>query len=56
MNITYVKQKKCVSLLKNFLAPEANFMDMAKQKIKNKLITTFKGELKKVILKKIKQY
>ena len=56
MNITYVKQKKCASFLKNFLAPEANCMDMAKQKIKNKLIATFKGELKKVILKKMKQY
>ena len=62
MNITYVKQKKCSSLLKKSIikmyssAPESNCMDMAKQKIKDKVIATFKGELKKMILRKMKQY
>ena len=62
MIITYVKQKKCSSLLKKSIikmyssAPESNCMDMAKQKIKNKVIATVKGELKKMIIRKMKQY
>ena len=62
MNITYAKQKKCASLLNKYIvkmypfAPESNCMDMAKQKIKDKVIATFKGELKKMILRKMKQY
>ena len=62
MNITYAKQKKCASLLNKSIvkmysfAPESNCMDMAKRKIKNKVIATFKGELKKMILRKMKQY
>jgi len=62
MNSTYVKQKKCASLLNKSIvnmyssAPESNCMDMAKQKIKDKVIATFKGELKKMILRKMKQY
>lgn len=62
MNMIYLKQKKCASLLKKSIikmyssAPESNCMDMAKQKIKNEVITTVKGELKKMILRKMKQY
>lgn len=62
MIITYVKQKKCSSLLKKSIikmyssAPESNCMDMVKRKIKNKVIATVKGELKKMILRKMKQY
>ena len=37
-------------------APESNCMDMVKRKIKNKVIATVKGELKKMIIRKMKQY
>ena len=36
-----------------FSAPQANSMDIAKQKIKKKVITTVKAEMKKMIIKRM---
>ena len=59
MNKSYSQQKQCASLLKSslikmyFSAPQANSMDIAKQKIKKKVITTVKAEMKKMIIKRM---
>ena len=59
MKISSSKQKQCASLLKNSLikmyssAPQANCMDIVKQKIKKKVIATVKAEMKKMIIKRM---
>ena len=59
MKKSYSQQKQCASLLKSSLmklyssAPQANCMDIAKQKIKKKVIATVKAEMKKMIIKRM---
>jgi hypothetical protein len=59
MKKSYSQQKQCASLLKSSLmklyssAPQANCIDIAKQKIKKKVIATVKAEIKKMIIKRM---
>ena len=59
MKKLYSQQKQCASLLKSslikmyFSAPQANCMDIAKQKIKKKVIATVKAEVKKMIINRM---
>ena len=60
MKKSYFNKKKCVNSIKYNLAEissqvfESNCMDRAKRKIKSKIISAFKAEMKKMILKKMK--